>query len=267
MVEEEFEDFRHLFKANIDFGSYKEARDWVYEIGHKHYMYFSVTSSFANRAYIGCERKGRYEDPKRDENEESLTKRRRKSKGTKKCGCKFQVNLNEKNGRWRVSIDPNRGRHNHPLGKYGSWHPSYVKLKAAQTEEIENLTDSNMKPQEILNRLQPKNPGMNLRQINNARVKKKKKESEENNSIELLMKNLTMKNYSKWDREVPGTKRLKDIVFANPKSIQLLRKFPHLLILDGTYSTNKHKMPLIEVIGAAPTGIISTLLLLLLVAK
>ena len=43
------------------------------------------------------------------------------------------------------------------------------------------------------------------------------------------------------------------LFWAHPVSIQLLRAFPHVLLMDCTYKTNKFKMPLLNVIGITST--------------
>ena len=37
--------------------------------------------------------------------------------------------------------------------------------------------------------------------------------------------------------------------FAHPKSVELLLKYPDVLLLDCTYRTNKFKMPLLNIVG------------------
>ena len=43
--------------------------------------------------------------------------------------------------------------------------------------------------------------------------------------------------------------RLTHLFFAHPKSIELLHRFPEVLIMDCTYKSNKFKFPLLNIIG------------------
>jgi len=46
---------------------------------------------------------------------------------------------------------------------------------------------------------------------------------------------------------------LEDIFFAHPESIKLLNAFPTVLVMDSTYKTNNHRMPLFEIVGCTST--------------
>src|SRR5207248_1722038 len=43
--------------------------------------------------------------------------------------------------------------------------------------------------------------------------------------------------------------RVTHLFFAHPKSVELLRRYPDVLLLDCTYRTNKFKMPLLNIVG------------------
>ncbi|KAI5653160.1 hypothetical protein M9H77_30347 [Catharanthus roseus] len=47
---------------------------------------------------------------------------------------------------------------------------------------------------------------------------------------------------------------LGDIIVAHPTSIEMLRTWPYVLIIDTTYKTNKYNRPLLEVVGMTPTS-------------
>jgi len=47
---------------------------------------------------------------------------------------------------------------------------------------------------------------------------------------------------------------LKDIFFADPKSINMLNTFPTVLVMDATYKTNMYRMPLFEIVGGTSTN-------------
>src|SRR2546421_2850316 len=53
----------------------------------------------------------------------------------------------------------------------------------------------------------------------------------------------------KFDYRTDTTGRVTHLFFAHPKSIELLAKYPEVLLLDCTYRTNKFKMPLLNIVG------------------
>ena len=47
---------------------------------------------------------------------------------------------------------------------------------------------------------------------------------------------------------------LSRLLVANPTSIQMIRTWPYVVLIETTYKTNKQKWPLCEVIGMMPTN-------------
>lgn len=39
------------------------------------------------------------------------------------------------------------------------------------------------------------------------------------------------------------------VIFAHPRSLQYVKNYPEVLLLDCTYKTNKFKMPLLDIVG------------------
>nr|GEU53484.1 hypothetical protein [Tanacetum cinerariifolium] len=50
------------------------------------------------------------------------------------------------------------------------------------------------------------------------------------------------------------TNELKALFFVHPTSFKIWRAFPHVLMIDATYKTNKYNMPFIEIVGVTSTG-------------
>ena len=42
---------------------------------------------------------------------------------------------------------------------------------------------------------------------------------------------------------------------AHPVSINILRAFPRVLIMDCTYKTNRYRLPLLEIVGVTSTNL------------
>ena len=48
----------------------------------------------------------------------------------------------------------------------------------------------------------------------------------------------TEKGYFMWQKTLPGTNELSDVLWAHPESVKLLKAFPYALIMDATYKVN-----------------------------
>ena len=59
-------------------------------------------------------------------------------------------------------------------------------------------------------------------------------------------------NYVVWTN-LDNEGALSSLLVANPTSIQMIRTWPYIVLIDTTYKTNKQKWPLYEVIGMTPT--------------
>ncbi|KAI5654401.1 hypothetical protein M9H77_31588 [Catharanthus roseus] len=74
------------------------------------------------------------------------------------------------------------------------------------------------------------------------------------NTVEEVLCLSAIRDYTVFYRNREDINVLSDIVVAHPTSIEMLRTWPYVLIMDTTYKTNKYNMPLLEVVGMAPTG-------------
>ncbi|KAI5678620.1 hypothetical protein M9H77_09570 [Catharanthus roseus] len=95
---------------------------------------------------------------------------------------------------------------------------------------------------------------LSAQKIYNVVVKIKKNRMQGQNTIEEVLCLSAKRNYMVFYRNREGSNMLSDIVFAYPTSIEMLRMWSYVLIMDTTYKTNKYNMPLLEVVGMTPTG-------------
>ena len=63
----------------------------------------------------------------------------------------------------------------------------------------------------------------------------------------------TEHNYVVWT-DLDSEGQLSRLLIANPTSMQMIRSWPHVVLIDTTYKTNKQKWPLCEIIGMTPTN-------------
>ena len=68
-----------------------------------------------------------------------------------------------------------------------------------------------------------------------------------------LLTILNERQYVEFHRRIEDTEELLDIFFTHPYSSQLLKCFPEVLMMDCTYKTNRHALPLLEICGVTST--------------
>ncbi|XP_038707173.1 uncharacterized protein LOC120002472 [Tripterygium wilfordii] len=134
--------------------------------------------------------------------------------GTKKIDCPFRL----KWVKMRAGDDwMVCGTHNHALATYMEGHPYPGQLSESETQLMVHLSMKNVKPRDILTSLKKQNPNVStIKTVYNAL--QKFQTSEEAGSLE------------RW------------------------RAFPHVLLMDATYKTNRYKMPLLEIVGVTATN-------------
>nr|KAJ0216149.1 hypothetical protein LSAT_V11C300146980 [Lactuca sativa] len=47
--------------------------------------------------------------------------------------------------------------------------------------------------------------------------------------------------------------QLENLFFVHPTSWKIWRAFPHVLIIDATYKTNKYNKPVVQIVGVTST--------------
>jgi len=92
-----------------------------------------------------------------------------------------------------------------------------------------------------------------LRIIYNVKKKHKIVEYARKLQMQHLLKNLSEQSYIEIHGSCPNKDTVKDILWAHLTSIDLLHVFPHVLIIDCTYKTNRYWLPLMEIVGVTST--------------
>ncbi|KAI5671726.1 hypothetical protein M9H77_12090 [Catharanthus roseus] len=94
----------------------------------------------------------------------------------------------------------------------------------------------------------------NAQKIYNVNAEIKKNKMQGRNTVEEVLCLSAQRNYTVFYRNCEDSKVLSDIVVAHPTSIEMMRMWSYVLIMDTTYKTNKYNMPILEVVGMTPTG-------------
>jgi len=229
-------DYSAYFITDHTFGSKNELKEWAKATAREHNMFLIVQSSRKRNIYISCERYGKGRVIRANIDVES-----RKFTGTKKCKCPFMlIGHMESEDVWRISVS--NGKHNHPPATYHHGHSMVSRLTQDQYEVTKTLSKSHVKPKEILDHLRREDPTIqtSLKHIYNARNKMKAEALGGRTVIQHLMQNITQNEYLQWHRVDPTGNEINDLMFAHPRSIELLRVFPYVLLMDTTYKTNRY---------------------------
>ncbi|XP_052620898.1 protein FAR1-RELATED SEQUENCE 5-like [Lactuca sativa] len=142
-----------------------------------------------------------------------------RTSGSKKTNCQFQLEgkYSKEHDKWtlRVICD----EHNHPPTQHMEGHPFARRLSVDETRLVANLRRKNMAPRDILSALKAQNENnvSTIKTIYNAQQKIRMHEQ------------------------------------AGRIPMQIWRAFPHVLIIDATYKTNKYNKPLVQIVGVTST--------------
>ncbi|KAL7596923.1 hypothetical protein Lser_V15G30595 [Lactuca serriola] len=138
----------------------------------------------------------------------------------------------------------------------GEGHPYPRRLTEYECRIVEDLLKKNVKPKDILSALKNLNPKnvSTLKTIYNADEKLRRREREGKTQMQGVMEFLDQNGYVYYSRANVLTNKLEDLFFAHPRSLEIWRAFPHVLLMDATYKTNKYGMPLLEIVGVTPTN-------------
>ncbi|KAI5654363.1 hypothetical protein M9H77_31550 [Catharanthus roseus] len=151
---------------------------------------------------------------------------------------------------WQLFVHD--GRHNHAIGVYSHSHAQAAKLTEEQLIQIEQFRKSHVTPRNILrffgNKMWVVLSGSNnmicmtfcsSQKIYNVVAKIKKNRIQGRNTVEEVLYLSAIRDYTVFYRNREDSNMLSDIIVAHPTSIEMLRTWSYVLIMDTTYKTNK----------------------------
>ncbi|BBH09241.1 aldehyde dehydrogenase 6B2 [Prunus dulcis] len=107
---------------------------------------------------LGCDRGGVYRNRQKHMDESSSEHSRRKKTGSRLTNCPFEAVGKKDDGLWVLTIK--NGTHNHEPLKDISEHPSARRFSEREVLLIKEMTESGLKPRQILKRLRQSNPDL-----------------------------------------------------------------------------------------------------------
>ena len=201
-----------------------------------------------NGVDLRCDLGGEYE------NRLGLTEESRKREtGSRLQGCPFELRGRRRGEKWVLLT--HMGEHNHQPAADISGHAAARRLKEDQHDLVRSMTEAGSRPREILCAL--RNADDSFRGIGktiyNARQAAKLEQLDGRTPIQALFDTLQTANYYyRFQADEAG--RVQNLFWTNPLSIQMMRSFPHLLLMDCTYKTNRFKLPLLNIAGITCTN-------------
>ncbi|XP_021817352.1 uncharacterized protein LOC110759580 isoform X1 [Prunus avium] len=253
-------DYTSEFTTYEIFKTRESLMQWAREAGKRNgFVIVTIRSdlggkSMKPRVTLGCERGGRFKEKKTKVNKGA---KKRCGTGTKKCGCPFTLKgekLASGNG-WMLKVVC--GVHNHASTEYSEGRSYAGRLSEQETSLLIDLSKSLVRPKEILSTLKQRDElnATTIRTIYNARQRQRVKEKAGRSQMQQLLCKLNEHDYVEWHRSCPMSGNVLDLFWAHPVSLELLRAFPTILMMDCTYKTNRYHYPLLEVVGITSTDI------------
>ena len=147
------------------------------------------------------------------------------------------------------------GSHNHTASLAKSAHPQYrrLALTSAVKQTILSASAAAVSPRQVLALIRQSHAETPLqsRDIYNALEREKLVALRGKSRLESLVDDLNNSNWT-WALKTGETGEISHFFFATPASIELLRDYPEVLLMDCTYKTNRFGMPLLVVVGVSP---------------
>ncbi|KAG6978861.1 PKS-NRPS hybrid synthetase [Fusarium oxysporum f. sp. conglutinans] len=181
----------------------------------------------------------------------SITRQRRTC--SRRTGCKFSVLAKQSldGNTWVLSHRPDKeyAHHNHPPSPDASAHPAHRQLNERDAAIISSLTTAGAAPRDIRTYLHNSSDTLATQQDIYNRIAATRRDLREGqSSIQALVDQLQGEGF--WCQvRLDSDNRLTAIFFGHPDSVAYLQSNPDVLLLDCTYKTNKHAMPLLDMVG------------------
>lgn len=242
------------FVTNKVFHSREDLIEWVQQVGRSIGYVIIIKrsvkkpSGVMSRVCFMCDRGGVYRSNK-------ISSR---NTTTKKINCPFELigKYEKVHNWWTLRVVCETHNHDHAQHIHMKGHPYAMRLSENEVQLVEDLSTQYLKPREILFALKKKNVDnvSTLKTIYNARQKIRITKNAGRTEMQAVMLFLKKQGYVHESRANETTNELEDLFFAHPKSLELWRAFPHVVLIDATYKTNRYQVSLVEIVGVTSTN-------------
>ncbi|KAL9570045.1 hypothetical protein ACKAV7_006108 [Fusarium commune] len=181
----------------------------------------------------------------------SITKIRKRNTTSRYTGCLFSVIAKEEASRtaWSLKYRPDHSHHEHNHEPSNALaHPTHRQLSSPDRSIVRQLANAGATPKVITSHLRNTTGTLaTQKDIYNCIAQSKRELVQGQSNIHALIMQLESEGF--WNRIRLDDSRVTAVLFAHPKSLEYLKSYPKVLILDCTYKTNKYNMPLLNAIG------------------
>ncbi|XP_028104604.1 uncharacterized protein LOC114303653 [Camellia sinensis] len=204
------------------------------------------------RIYLACEWSGKYRLRKKlkDGSKDLL-----RQSGMKKCKCPFDLRAFKlkTNDEWTLNVVC--GLYNHPATEHLQGHSYARRLSANEKSLLVDMLKSLVRPKEILITLKQRD-ALNMstmKTVYNVRHRCRILQKAGRSQMQQQLGELAKHKYIECHRCEEGSMIVTDLFWAHLVSLDLLRTFPRMLIMDCTYKTNRYRLPLLEIVKVTST--------------
>jgi hypothetical protein len=202
------------------------------------------------KVWLSCAHGGEYKNRRK-----YLTDETQKRKTSSRCtNCPWSATLQrvtqEQNAHnsntmpnsifeWKVVVEEDK--HNHDVVPDLSMYPEARTLSHEDQKTIERMSNAGAAPKVILATLRQEHPATLLiaKDIYNAKAQLRNKALNGRTPLEMLLDDLKKEDVIH-AHEHDDHGRITRFFFAPTKAVQLLRDFPHVVLMDSTYKTNRY---------------------------
>jgi hypothetical protein len=218
-------------------------------------------SKVTKQVYLQHFQCSRHKPPKSQVHSEDH--RPKRNRATKKIGCPMHVVLvaddpQNPQGQWRVRYSASNTRrerlHNHPPDDVMSLALHRRKFREKYIQTIKDLVTSGVeisKIMAVISKQCDENDALIIRRDIDNEINQLKLDTavREGPPIDQLLAALVQDGYVWRHRLNQETGRIEYILFLHPEQLKCLTKHPEVLHFDCTYSTNKYKLPVLDICG------------------
>ncbi|KAE8236900.1 hypothetical protein A4X06_0g9400 [Tilletia controversa] len=198
--------------------------------------------------YFICDLGGSYRNTRKTEDED-----RQRKTSSRKAGCTFEASITSRNDTWIIAC--RNGTHcGHEASTDTLAHPILRRFDVPSREQVLELVRHNTPTRQILPLLADRDPPLVVtsKDINNLTQSHRREILQGRPPAEALLEWLEEQSWPHRKLTVDlgdGLHRLEGLLFAHPRSLQLLKRFGTLMTMDATYNTNAHRLPLLHFVG------------------
>ena len=185
-------------------------------------------------------------------------KKRRQTKA-KMTDCPFRVTveLDELSKCWKVFCTPESNFHNHEFTAPMAHQKYRAEMVEKYSKTIVEMYNNGIRPVFITAHLRekaeedPDLTSISNMQVHNALIHHRRKELRGRTPMQFLYDQLKHPTLNVFFRDLLDNDGHLSCLFIAPRGgIDLLRRYPHVLLLDATYKTNQFNMPLLNICGS-----------------